>query len=88
MSSSKTRATRKNKENLKGYLDDYTLAAWTSHDYLVATTSAAAKLLATASPLTAPAWAPTSPTTSPIPTWARYSSSTSFFKLSLIFSTP
>ncbi|KAM1237650.1 hypothetical protein ACFX15_037959 [Malus domestica] len=68
MSSSKTRATRKNKENPQSYLENYTSAAWTSHDYLVTTPSAVTTLLAmvssSASPLAAPAWAPTSPTTS------------------------
>ncbi|KAM1624001.1 hypothetical protein PS1_022395 [Malus domestica] len=70
MSSSKSRATRKNKENPKCYLEDYTSAAWTSHDYSVATSSTAATLLAvassSASPPAAPTWAPTSPTTSPM----------------------
>ncbi|KAM2529286.1 hypothetical protein EV1_026719 [Malus domestica] len=70
MSSSKTRATRKNKENPKGYLEYYTTAAWTSYDYSVATPSAAVTLLAalssSASPSVAPAWALTSPTTSPM----------------------
>ena len=49
MSSIKTRATRKNKENLKGYVEYYTTPAWTSHDYSVATSSAAATLLAVVS---------------------------------------
>ncbi|KAM1263911.1 hypothetical protein ACFX2J_033773 [Malus domestica] len=70
MSSSKTRATRKNKENPKGYLKYYTTAAWTSHDYSVATPSTVVTLLATASSSASPpaalVWALTSPTTSPM----------------------
>ncbi|KAM1278883.1 hypothetical protein ACFX2J_030845 [Malus domestica] len=70
MSSSKTRATRKNKENPKGYLKYYTTAVWTSHDYSVTTPSTAVTLLAApssgASPPAALVWALTSPTTSPM----------------------
>ncbi|KAM1465372.1 hypothetical protein ACFXTO_044904 [Malus domestica] len=70
MSSRKTKATRKNKENPKGYLEDYISAAWTSYDYSVATPLVVATLLATTSSstslLTAPTWAPTSPTISPM----------------------
>ena len=70
MSLRKAKSTRKNKENPKSYLEDYSSAAWTSHDYSVATPSAAATLLAVASssvsPPAAPAWAPTFPTTSPM----------------------
>ncbi|KAM2429361.1 hypothetical protein ACFX1W_016969 [Malus domestica] len=70
MSSSKTRATRKNKENPKGYLKYYTTAAWTSHAYSVAIPSTAVTLLAAASsgvsPPAALVWALTSPTTSPM----------------------
>ncbi|KAM1768900.1 hypothetical protein ACFX12_046799 [Malus domestica] len=64
------KATRKNKENPNGYLRDYSLAAWTSHDNSAATPSAAVMLLAAtqfgASPSAAPARVLTSPTTSPI----------------------
>ena len=70
MSSSKAKSNEGNKENPKDYLEDYSSAAWTLHDYSVATPSAAATFSAaapsSASPRLLLAWAPTSPTTSPM----------------------
>ncbi|KAM1579515.1 hypothetical protein ACFX1Z_040947 [Malus domestica] len=59
---------KKQQENPKDYLEDYTSTTWMIHDYLVAIPSAvAAPSAATPSgvlPHVAPAWASVSPTTS------------------------